>query len=131
MSDAPAATELSPIAVPLAGDKLCKRVYKISKKGATQRAPRSCATPRRAGGCGHRTSPPRCVPRAAAKAKFLRRGVKEVVKCIRKGEKGSVPQPRAQRGRGGELDRASPAGPERATLATASASSRATSRPST
>lgn len=48
----------SPIAVPMAGKKLHKKVYKVVTK--------------------------------AAKAKSLRRGVKEVVKAIRKGQSGCV-----------------------------------------
>ena len=51
-------TNLSPIASPLASDKLCKKIYKVVKK--------------------------------ASKAKHLKRGVREVAKAIRKGEKGMV-----------------------------------------
>ncbi|KAK8801179.1 hypothetical protein WA158_007010 [Blastocystis sp. Blastoise] len=51
-------TYMTPIAKPLAGKKLTKKVFKIVKK--------------------------------AAKSKCLRRGVKEVIKSIRKGEKGLV-----------------------------------------
>ena len=51
-------TYMTPIAKPLAGKKLCKKVFKLVKK--------------------------------AAKSKCIRRGVKEVVKSIRKGEKGLV-----------------------------------------
>ena len=59
-ASAPAAGEgaISVIAVPLAGSKLAKRLYKVCKK--------------------------------AAASKMLKRGVKEVVKALRKGEKGCV-----------------------------------------
>ena len=79
-------TRVNTIAQPLAGKKLTKRLYKTVKKGS------------------------RCLPshvlcsarqralfmlllvdldtHVAAKAKSLRRGVKEVQKCLRKGEKG-------------------------------------------
>ena len=50
--------EISVIAVPLAGKKLAKRLYKVAKK--------------------------------AAASKILKRGVKEVVKALRKAEKGEV-----------------------------------------
>lgn len=57
---APVAGEgsISVIAVPLAGSKLTKRMFKVCKK--------------------------------AAASKMLKRGVKEVVKALRKGEKGCV-----------------------------------------
>jgi hypothetical protein len=57
--------EVSIVAVPLAGKKLCKKIYKLSKK--------------------------------AAASKILKRGVKEVVKALRKGDsfKGCV-GPRAR-----------------------------------
>ena len=56
--EAPRGAAISVIAVPLAGAKLTKRLYKISKK--------------------------------ASASKMLKRGVKEVVKALRKGEKGCV-----------------------------------------
>ena len=59
--------EISVIAVPLAGKKLTKKLYKVSKK--------------------------------AAASKLLKRGVKEVVKALRKGDnsKGFVRWPRSSR----------------------------------
>ena len=73
---------VSKIANPMAGKKLTKRLLKVTKKG-------TCCKWRRGyvdggltrgdfGGC------------VAAKAKALKRGVKEVVKAVRKGEKGCV-----------------------------------------
>lgn len=73
MTDTP--LYLSPIASPLADEKLADKLLKLTKKGAC-----GCARTRMA------ASSPRGP--AAAKAKFLKRGVKEVVKGIRKGDKG-------------------------------------------
>jgi H/ACA ribonucleoprotein complex subunit 2 len=56
---------MAPIAHPMAGKKLHKKLYKVVSK--------------------------------AAKAKVLRRGVKEVVKAIRKGQTGCVPTLRRER----------------------------------
>ena len=68
--------DLSPIAHPLAQKKLLKKLHKTIKKGAC----------------------PGCLPIpwlrrvffAASKQRQVKRGVKEVVKGIRKGEKGCV-----------------------------------------
>lgn len=74
MTDTP--LYLSPITSPLADEKLAEKLLKLTKKGA-----RCCTRTRMAG-------PPTGHTPAAAKAKFLKRGVKEVVKGIRKGDKG-------------------------------------------
>jgi len=52
----PVAVYVSPISTPMAGDKLCKKIFKLVSK--------------------------------ATKAKTARRGIKEVVKAIRKSQKG-------------------------------------------
>ena len=72
------AGRVNAIARPLAGKKLTKRIYKTVKKGEFYlefSGAQSCLNDR-------------AFVDAAAKAKSLRRGVKEVQKCIRKGEKG-------------------------------------------
>jgi hypothetical protein len=65
--------DLSPIAQPVAQDKLLKRIHKTVKKGTHNNGSEEW---------GYRF----CL--TASKARQLRRGVKEVVKTIRKGEKG-------------------------------------------
>ena len=67
---------ISPIAKPLASRKLTKKLYKVVKKGK----PFSKA----------RRNGEKFSISLAAKRKTLRRGVKDVTKAIRKGEKGSV-----------------------------------------
>ena len=67
--------DLSPLAHPLAEGKLLKRLYKIVKRGRFK--------------LGHILSDAR--PKrylSASKARQVKRGVKEVVKAIRKGERG-------------------------------------------
>ena len=89
-SDAPAPA-VSVIAHPLADDKLAKKVLKVVKKGACDASPRRCLRGGR-GGCSRRadagcscTAPTRSLlASAASKAKSVRRGVKEVVKALRK-----------------------------------------------
>ena len=89
-SDAPAPA-VSVIAHPLADDKLAKKVLKMVKKGACRAAPRYCLRGCR-GGCSRRAlaftlcKPPTrsLLAPAASKAKSVRRGVKEVVKALRK-----------------------------------------------
>jgi hypothetical protein len=87
-ADTPAPV-VSIIANPLADAKLAKKVLKVVKKGA------------RSAACGAAAAAPRaCVTRAAAdaacrgaasKAKAVRRGVKEVVKALRKKPAGCAP----------------------------------------
>ncbi len=60
---------IAPIAHPLAGKKLQKRLLKVVKKGAFY-------------------SRQSMSDRVASKSKHIKRGVKEVVKSLRKGEKG-------------------------------------------
>ena len=89
-SDAPAPA-VSVIAHPLADDKLSKKVLKVVKKGACRAAAR-CGPPSACCGCSRRAlesafrkQPTRSLhARAASKAKSVRRGVKEVVKALRK-----------------------------------------------
>lgn len=57
-------TTICPIATPLADDKLRKKIYKITKKGKID------------------------ILVIAAKEKFVKRGVKEVGKFIKRGDKG-------------------------------------------
>ena len=66
--------DLSPLARPLAQKKLVKKLHKTVKKGL----------------CPYMLEYHRVRPASASKARSVKRGVKEVVKGIRKGEKGSV-----------------------------------------
>lgn len=68
--------DLSPIAQPLAQKKMLKKLHKTIKKGSR---------PRRYAAYSPLTSFP-----IASKQRQVKRGVKEVVKAIRKGEKGYV-----------------------------------------
>ncbi len=83
---------LAPIAKPLAGKKLCKRTLKLVRRG-----PESFSFPGSVCACCWF----RTILRffflqfisfrfAASEAKCLKRGVKEVVKSIRRGQKGCV-----------------------------------------
>lgn len=85
---------MAPIAKPMASKKLHKKLYKAVKKGGYQasvlselismaRYP-SPAQP----AASHRLKFRTVHAAAAAAAKVLKRGVKEVVKALRKGEKG-------------------------------------------
>jgi hypothetical protein len=86
---------VSPIAAPLANKKLTKKCLKLVKKGASG-VYRCCLCGRVVlGGVGLRSltlCDCGCVNMscAAAKVKAIRRGVKEVVKALRKNEKGYV-----------------------------------------
>jgi hypothetical protein len=83
---------ISPIAKPLAGVKLHKKLFKAVRKGESGRLFRSqpaCATPSMLVVTNMRAClRPVCLPFAATDAKMLKRGVKEVVKALRKGSKG-------------------------------------------
>lgn len=68
--------DLSPIAHPLAQKKLLKKLHKTIKKGAWDVHSRLCSC-----------NKPEL---SASKARQVKRGVKEVVKGIRKGDKGYV-----------------------------------------
>jgi len=73
--------DLSPIANPLAQKKLLKKLHKTIKKGAWDAYSCPCS--------------PNKQILSASKARQVKRGVKEVVKGIRKGDKGCVPRSQA------------------------------------
>lgn len=80
---------LSPIATPLAGKKLHSKIFKAVKKGAQTLLGRFQSGPLFSGSPACEGHLHGFLPTsAAAGAKCLRRGVKEVVKGLRKGEKG-------------------------------------------
>lgn len=87
---------IAPIAAPLAGKKLSKKLFKTVKKGRSIRAFRTflLLCPFVLADPIHPLPPPRSFTLhpplcpLASKARQLKRGVKEVVKALRKGEKG-------------------------------------------
>jgi H/ACA ribonucleoprotein complex subunit 2 len=79
---------IAPIAAPLAGKKLSKKLFKTVKKGSSLLPP---ATTSLCAVGGNLTCLFVCLvgmTDLASKARQLKRGVKEVVKALRKGEKG-------------------------------------------
>ncbi|POW14481.1 hypothetical protein PSTT_02985 [Puccinia striiformis] len=80
---------LSPIAHPLADKKLSKRVLRTVKKGSNPNK-NSYALPRSSTWIPDLSVPLRFLSSKGSKQRRIKRGVKEVVKALRKGEKGLV-----------------------------------------